>query len=783
MTFAVKRLLIINKQLSFTVRIKGALEQLGGFQVSPFTTEDAALDHLRNQPHDVALVDFTMRGISEKTVERLRAIQPGLPIIASPQIPQVEKLVNTLDLQGIIDVPCSARELMPVIEAVLRGPADDTSLTETEQAPPLTADTETAPMPPSDSERGFSSLDSILVRTGGLDEDMGTETLDVDMSDAAYADNRRKQIIEFVLQGDISELLTRVDDVDAPQPDDTPQAIEIFQQLAAEEPPMPTLEESGTVGDLRSGMGDADLHEVAEVMMKSGGDSPALPPVDDDADDASSDTASLVLKSALDDSSPLIVSLSELLTSLEQQFPAEADGIKPLPSWVKEVEQYVREPDFLEDARMTAMDASEPIDLGDQTTRSIHPEDIITNTSDMETDRMPAESPPQPPTAPPAGIQDAYADEEHAGETDRIQATADELDQQEAQELQSELGAPEHDDAHAVEKPAGKTPIITATSGDPRVAQLALALTQASLELTADATLLARDGEIVAHAGNMPDEDITDLLDTIANDWEAGPGEARIRFITLPSSGQDYMLYSRQTEADFTLSMIFAGNMPLRVIRRQSDKLVEALTSTSQPESSPAALMDDLKEQEELEALEREAAEEEEAAQESTAMLALQRQTLEAVQPDAPEKAADVEPESAAVEDKPAAETAIEPYSGPMTGYTYIWLINDPDQPLTEPVAQAIVTKLDSQLTRENWRIRGLHVYEDYIYMLADVPGDALAHQIIPELKRRSATIAQEIEPGIEIDALWSDSYFALTPARELDIEEIQRFINFGRMR
>ena len=62
--------------------------------------------------------------------------------------------------------------------------------------------------------------------------------------------------------------------------------------------------------------------------------------------------------------------------------------------------------------------------------------------------------------------------------------------------------------------------------------------------------------------------------------------EVRIRFITAQDSGKDYMLYSRRTEDDFTLSLMFAGTTPLRDIRRQGQRLVDALVAV--PEA-PAA--------------------------------------------------------------------------------------------------------------------------------------------------------------------------------------------------
>jgi len=66
-----------------------------------------------------------------------------------------------------------------------------------------------------------------------------------------------KQEIEVVFKGDMAELHEN--------PHDDP----LFKQLAAEEPPMPTLEEIGTVADLRDVVGQVDLARVGCSLARS----------------------------------------------------------------------------------------------------------------------------------------------------------------------------------------------------------------------------------------------------------------------------------------------------------------------------------------------------------------------------------------------------------------------------------------------------------------------------------------------------------------------------------
>src|SRR5688500_5293902 len=111
------RVLIINRQLVFAVTLKQALEQTGTFDVHPFTTADAAFDFLRDHPQDVALVDFTLLGRSgAKMIQQLRGIQRDLAVIISPRQSNVEELARNLNLQGMIDMPFGARDIIPLIE-------------------------------------------------------------------------------------------------------------------------------------------------------------------------------------------------------------------------------------------------------------------------------------------------------------------------------------------------------------------------------------------------------------------------------------------------------------------------------------------------------------------------------------------------------------------------------------------------------------------------------------------------------------------------------------------
>jgi DNA-binding NarL/FixJ family response regulator len=268
-------------------------------------------------------------------------------------------------------------------------------------------------------------------------------------------------------------------------------------------------------------------------------------------------------------------------------------------------------------------------------------------------------------------------------------------------------------------------------SDDPYIAQIALSLTQVSLELATEATLLTSDDQIIAFAGHLEQADVEELRTTLADDWAASDNRARIRFVTLPGSGKDYMLYSRKTVNDFTLTMIFSGTTALRDIRRQGRRLMEAL------ESVPEAVA--------------------EAPPESLPELAMMTGEVPAVEP--------------AV----AAAVTMQPF-------TYLWLLRDPSTTLEERTERAIVAGLGLQLGELGWRVKSLRAHGEYVYVHAEVPGERPAYEVIDDLKRRAGEIAHAQEPSLQGDSLWADSYLVMMPGRELDPDEIDQFISFERM-
>ncbi|RMG70884.1 MAG: response regulator [Chloroflexi bacterium] len=724
------RLLIIHRQLNFLVRIKQTLEQLGGFEVSSFTSPESAFEYLRGKHHDIALVDFQLPGIAGlDIVLHLRSIQPDIAIIASPDLPEVTAISQQMGLDGVIHTPCLARDLIPVIRRVLDQPEED--LPDTAE---LTSgsDSDTLiiqPPPPGipTDKPDFSTLDSVLVRVGGMDE-VGSETLDVDMSDAEYDTSEwAARTIEFVLRGQIAELKEQ---------ELNEQSIELFKQLAQEEPPMPTLEETGTVHDLQLVMSSANLGHIADVLKEER--YYLLPPAVDEIE-TDNIPAQVVLRTTLDDSSSLTDSLEELLQHLATQFPETADNVRPLPSWVRDLNRFVREPDFLDE--LPTLDTP---DSSYQVTDMSNPDDIVTDLNNLETEKL---YDPNLYNNRPATLPEMPNTSEH-----------DILPPYEFDELTQEEQLHPFERKAPVPTNETRLPTPIENNDDARIAQLALSLTQASLELTADAVLLTHDNQIVAYTGEIPIEEVQEIQTAISNDWDASENETRIRFITLPSSGQGCMLYSRLTDDGLTLTMLFSSNMRLQVIRRQSERLLNALRQVPEPSDDKPSLIDELQQRELLQ-LEAEAAREVESALQLTSEMGIEADKLI---------------------DIPQLPASFE-FVGPLRAYTFVWMVRDEHTLITERVAHILARELEKQLTDLGWRVENLQIYEDYVYLLAEVPSETPTHQILADLKQRSGWIAYYIDKKYDPETMWADGYCALVPGRELEIDEIQRFINFAR--
>lgn len=365
-----------------------------------------------------------------------------------------------------------------------------------------------------------------------------------------------------------------------------------------------------------------------------------------------------MLNAVLDESTLLEDLTMESLFDTTRELPG-APGLDTIPAWLRETEKFIREPSFLPESlpQLSALEGA-----GETTIPAAAPGDLQEESSAVS-------------TADPTSVD------------------------------QKDSGA---------ETAWG---LLSSRDRDPYLAQLALTMTRVMSDMTADATVLTRANRIVAFSGNMSLEQFRALRGSIADDWAAQDQQSRIRFIKLPQSGADYMLCSRGTVGDHTLTMIFAGGKQLKEIRRQGDRMLGALAAVPDSEASPK-----------------------------------ERETGELTSDSADSR----------------------------TPIAFVWMVADQALLLRRSVAEQLVFWLEVQLNALNWRVHRLDVHQDFIYLYADAPGRASPESLVRTVMDRSRSIACSEDKALP-DDLWADAYLVLQPGRELSERELRNFLQFAR--
>jgi DNA-binding response OmpR family regulator len=146
-----------------------------------------------------------------------------------------------------------------------------------------------------------------------------------------------------------------------------------------------------------------------------------------------------------------------------------------------------------------------------------------------------------------------------------------ELPERIRQALTRPLRAPVEEEKAPVPAPAGEVA--------PNVLPLMSRLAQ---EVGAEAVLLIRGGELVAHTGRMSENGMTALTTLVADAWRASTrvaqilGKEQLRF-EQSIEGAEYLLYSLAITEDLILSVVVAGKVPLGMIRHRAKETAEEI--------------------------------------------------------------------------------------------------------------------------------------------------------------------------------------------------------------
>ena len=822
----ITHILILHGKLQVAIHLKQAIERVSLYEVHPFTTLTSSVEFLREHPQDVIVIDFTsMSGVPENVIGAITQVQRDILIIVAPVPPS--DVMAKLGIHEALETNYKPRDVISRIEKLLSGRERPTLSAQRkgktgmlqhvfDEAPPpqptvmrepdslnnvlqaighadfgyLDEVYEDTPVDPVSDEGDFSA---VLNTLSPQDAPAQPRTSFNDLLESLKRDRQPAppaRMTDFIIRGGIDSILDDLppDEKSVTQPL-PPNAPASFKRLASDEPPMPTFEQGGTISDLVSGVNDKSFRKVMALLrdeavpeetedtpvpkgmrfdMDLGGHSERIhlprPPANDfnfDAlpdNDGESSIAQVILQGTLNQARDGEFSIEALLDNLERSIPDLRPFILPLPSGANSAAvtgSLVRD-----DTPKSPGTLPEGV-YSDQTTRAskgqkfeTHPENMETewfdaparispNTVPMQRPTLPppppplslpeAIQPPPPPTSMPEAVAKAVGFDDADFNTQFELMAAWEFSspdgEQTAGALYSEMPIPSEPSPFMESLPStGNTarwdaiPAVNPIAVDiDRAAYLALQLTELSLNTTAEAALLIRDGMIIGRAGRLAPDEITGLEPIILSSWDAGRRDTRVQFITQPDTGRDYLLYACRTEEDFLLTLIFKGTTSMSDIRRQGNQLIAALTQVPEVPVKPAA------------------------------------------------------PSRVPTPAPTLTPSVREPFS-------YVWLLRDPDSTLEERVAYAISAGLRTQLSEQGWKINDLQVHDDYVYLVAEVPGDEPAFRVVRQLKQRSGEIAHALNRGVKADQLWADSYLIVTPGRPLDLEEIQQFIGFERM-
>lgn len=737
--------LIVDPDIAFTVPIKRALEISGDYKVDVFASGKPALEVLERDPRDVAILDFALADISlPDLIEAMRRIQPWLFILVSPRTPDEIDQAPNLDIQGSITKPYFARQLGPVIrEAALARArlanrnaeppaAPDTSGVENEADTPIAGtfrpdDTYQVLMASFNDGDAPDLPDNAVVRDviGGLSgDDVAPEAVPASTPASAEADTTQQSAAPVQSQ-------------DSP-PSSMPETLP--------EPPRDTARDAALVAEMALEVADdatvpldglpKALAERVETLPPE--DRPPLPPwIPADMPDE---------PTLVGDAYP-----AEHLhgPSFVASIPAEPVVFAPAP------ERATLAPA----APLPETPARQPLELAasfpvDSQTTAPAPEAPESEAAQPE-ETIPLHHPAKAP--PPEAVENHDLEEHDLSLTFAGLLPAEERPAEPVFGPDSAPGPQPEPPAPA--QPPSRPPRAFRPQGPDAVASLALQLTQLSVESAAQFTLLSRAGAIVAMAGSLSEQDTQALLGEIGHIWEgdgegaasspaAAPRPARFRYMQLPSGG-DFLLYSARTVENMELTMLFPGDVPLKLIRKQATQLLGILERV--PEGAPPA------------------EEEPESASESEAASTQPSRPTGMRPPEGLREAVRALDEAAQAAPEAKAEAA--PEAG-LSSFTFVWLPRKDELPAE--IAGLMSGWLGEVSAGHDWRLDGAQVQPTFVAVQLRLPvevGPSVAAEV---LMRETAVHAGDA-------GLWADASYIVTPAREISGQEIAGLIEFRR--
>jgi REP element-mobilizing transposase RayT/ActR/RegA family two-component response regulator len=105
-------------------------------------------------------------------------------------------------------------------------------------------------------------------------------------------------------------------------------------------------------------------------------------------------------------------------------------------------------------------------------------------------------------------------------------------------------------------------------------------LTRLTLESSAQAALITREGQLWAYAGQLPQTATSELAAAVARYWDRKEQSDLVRFVRLTSTNAEHMLYATRLSEGMVLALVFDAETPFSTIRSQANQLVHSLSAS-----------------------------------------------------------------------------------------------------------------------------------------------------------------------------------------------------------
>lgn len=116
------RILILDPDIGFAVRVRQALETLGKYRVNAFASSQAALEAMARDPHDFAVLDLGILDLElSQLIETLERLRPRVHIILSRNAAQPPDAPE-IGARPTLVKPYHSRQLDELVEQILTQP-------------------------------------------------------------------------------------------------------------------------------------------------------------------------------------------------------------------------------------------------------------------------------------------------------------------------------------------------------------------------------------------------------------------------------------------------------------------------------------------------------------------------------------------------------------------------------------------------------------------------------------------------------------------------------------